>query len=798
MVTGTRYYYAVSAVDAAGNEGPKSTESSAIAIDNIPPELPKDLSAVGGTKQVVLNWTANTEPDLAGYDVYRDGVKVNGAIVTGTTFTDTGLADSTTYAYTLTASDIHGNASAPCTAVSATTSAVAPPSAANLVDYGFENGTVGTNLVNPPWAGVSGTPLHREYSNAEAKVGSQSAWIVGPSNTNNAGPWETASAGMTSNGAEYRFWLYTDSTNQQRLVDDYALGVALEDRAFGLALAADGAVKVLVNRAGNPNGYSTGAYTPVGTYTTGWTQYRIVLTFTGTNAQTYTLSKRAGAADDWTQLKAAGATGYAIPFRGSNTILHTHGTLWRGNNSSQLWLDELEYSNDGITVPVTYTITSSVGGGGSIAPVGVQTVASGADSANFVITPDSGYMISDVLVDGLSVGRPGSYKFTNVVANHTIAATFAADLPSGDEMPLPAGTDCDDCHGSYHNNDYPPCAACHDGYTAADFAGAHPGTGSELHTPATITGCTSCHRASLTIEHNGRKTVAGDDINCFTCHQSADPKVTTAIATGNSACDACHDMAGTHVAAHDGGFTDPSCASCHSQNISTQHADDCDKCHQSTDPVVIAAIAAQDTTCGACHVDSPSHESHHDNALPDPSCGGCHDSNASKEHSDNCDLCHKSTNPIVLQAIVDGNVSCASCHKDIHPDYLNWDPPLADGPGPHAGYMTTTTTCRVCHSTHRAAGDGTKLLPTNDTTCGGCHTGGSAVSARTVTWAEYDINWTPQVDPGSPLAPLGSENWMNATGAERKAAIINQAAAGGGGGPHNASAVALIENGLWN
>ena len=44
------------------------------------------------------------------------------------------------------------------------------------------------------------------------------------------------------------------------------------------------------------------------------------------------------------------------------------------------------------------------------------------------VTPDPGYHIADVLVDGVSVGAVStSYTFTNVTANHTIAATFAID-----------------------------------------------------------------------------------------------------------------------------------------------------------------------------------------------------------------------------------------------------------------------------------------------------------------------------------------------------------------------------------
>jgi PKD repeat protein len=74
----------------------------------------------------------------------------------------------------------------------------------------------------------------------------------------------------------------------------------------------------------------------------------------------------------------------------------------------------------------TYTITPSAGANGAISPSGV---VSGIDGANqtFNITPNAGYHIADVLVDGSSVGTNSTYTFTNVQANHTINASFAAN-----------------------------------------------------------------------------------------------------------------------------------------------------------------------------------------------------------------------------------------------------------------------------------------------------------------------------------------------------------------------------------
>src|SRR5262249_10386534 len=73
-----------------------------------------------------------------------------------------------------------------------------------------------------------------------------------------------------------------------------------------------------------------------------------------------------------------------------------------------------------------HTITASAGAGGTIAPVGAVNVAYG-DAAAFAIMPNSGYHIADLLVDGRSVGAVSSYEFKNVVADHTIHATFALD-----------------------------------------------------------------------------------------------------------------------------------------------------------------------------------------------------------------------------------------------------------------------------------------------------------------------------------------------------------------------------------
>lgn len=84
-------------------------------------------------------------------------------------------------------------------------------------------------------------------------------------------------------------------------------------------------------------------------------------------------------------------------------------------------------SNPSNTVNVNlayYTITSSAGTNGSISPLGTLTLSAGANQT-YTITPAAGYQVSNVLVNGSSVGSPTSYQFTNISSNNTIHANFS-------------------------------------------------------------------------------------------------------------------------------------------------------------------------------------------------------------------------------------------------------------------------------------------------------------------------------------------------------------------------------------
>ncbi len=182
LTNGTTYFYVLTATDASSNESPQSTEASATPTtapppppppsclpagsacsvnsdccslscdleqnngvcvggapppppppDTTPPAAPTGVGASAGNASVQLSWSANTEPDLAGYSIYRATVSggpytlLNGALVTGTSFSDTGLTNGTTYYYVLTATDISANESTRSTEVSATPTTTPPP-----------------------------------------------------------------------------------------------------------------------------------------------------------------------------------------------------------------------------------------------------------------------------------------------------------------------------------------------------------------------------------------------------------------------------------------------------------------------------------------------------------------------------------------------------------------------------------------------------------------------------------------------------------------------------------------------
>lgn len=92
---------------------------------------------------------------------------------------------------------------------------------------------------------------------------------------------------------------------------------------------------------------------------------------------------------------------------------------------------DVDAKKDDITAKIAdiqtqFTITATAGNGGTIAPTGATKVYKGTSKA-FTITPNAGYHVDSLTVDGTAVNVVTEYTFSDVTANHTIAVTFAKD-----------------------------------------------------------------------------------------------------------------------------------------------------------------------------------------------------------------------------------------------------------------------------------------------------------------------------------------------------------------------------------
>lgn len=156
--------YTVS-LEVIDNDGASNTTSQQIEAAE-PPATPSNFSANGLAQQVAISWSANTESDLAGYNLYRSANATTGftlvnttGLIIDTSYQDSNLEDSTTYHYRLSAVDQSGNESATTATVSATTETPQPPASQvwiNEIHYDNKGsdrnefvevaGTAGSNL----------------------------------------------------------------------------------------------------------------------------------------------------------------------------------------------------------------------------------------------------------------------------------------------------------------------------------------------------------------------------------------------------------------------------------------------------------------------------------------------------------------------------------------------------------------------------------------------------------------------------------------------------------------------------
>lgn len=199
------------------------------------------------------------------------------------------------------------------------------------------------------------------------------------------------------------------------------------------------------------------------------------------------------------------------------------------------------------------------------------------------------------------------------------------------------------------------CLTCH-----PTFATYHPNSCGSCHTDFNYSaGCLTCHNGNPDIPNFAHEHTIGD---IQPVPLPSDPVA--------------HHLLNDH-------FIDKgSCNDCHSIYLTREHNRtnksgvqmNCDTCHKSSDPKVVAAITAKNADCTACH-EAGDHELLHTGTL-DSNCQTCHDASLSKEHMSHpkrlggtdltCDTCHKSTDINYKRSIAANNLNCAGCHKQVH------------------------------------------------------------------------------------------------------------------------------------
>lgn len=139
---------------------------------------------------------------------------------------------------------------------------------------------------------------------------------------------------------------------------------------------------------------------------------------------------------DWNQKNEFGAwektqAKVTIPDKFQNAKSVQFAFVYEGKDSTPLWMDNIQvYVEDPSQI---HTITATAGEGGSIDPSGAVQITDGK-SRTFTITPDAGYFIQEVKVDGESKGTPSTYTFSNVKEDHNIAVTFGGGATGETEL----------------------------------------------------------------------------------------------------------------------------------------------------------------------------------------------------------------------------------------------------------------------------------------------------------------------------------------------------------------------------
>jgi len=208
LAPATAYSYTVSAIDAAGNQSAASPALSVttLAADTQAPTAPGQPTASAITQAAAtLSWAAASDNyGVAQYLVLRNGSQVGATAATS--YTDSGLAPSTSYSYTIKAQDAAGNSGPASAARTLTTAAGNIATVYYRLPSGWNSANIHYSPTGGAWTAVPGVPMAAACSgwlSYTASLGSASSWQAVFNNgsgswDNNGGKNYALGAGLSS------------------------------------------------------------------------------------------------------------------------------------------------------------------------------------------------------------------------------------------------------------------------------------------------------------------------------------------------------------------------------------------------------------------------------------------------------------------------------------------------------------------------------------------------------------------------------------------------------------------------
>lgn len=421
LTSATNYCYQVEAVDAAGNKSAKIGGSglacATTIADSIAPAAPTSLAATANSSsQIDLTWLAPVDSDVVGYDLYRDGVKV--ATAKTTSYSDTGLASSTTYSYTVKAKDAALNVSVASSPASATTLPGIPSAPTGVT----ATATVGSVTIS--WSAVNGASTYNIYMATEAGV--------------NQSNYASLAGGMThtTDATSYDHTGLTDGTTYYFVVTaDSGLGESIESAQVS-ATPTSSSISGTVSGTGK-----------AGVTITVTDAQSTAYTATTSSTGTYSVSGLANGTYTITPSK----TGYTFS-PASRSVTISSGANSTGQNFTATAVTASTYSLTGtVTGPYVEGVTITLSGAGT----GTTTTNAGGTysftnlvAGTYTVTPSlAGYNYSPS-VPSVSIGANTTQNFTasSAIASYSISGTVTETTAKTGSIYLRVyDTNCTDC-----------------------------------------------------------------------------------------------------------------------------------------------------------------------------------------------------------------------------------------------------------------------------------------------------------------------------------------------------------------